>query len=328
MTAIRVIDLRSNKLNLIEKLNISSKHNHHRIQLYLHRNEWNCSQAKIIKWFISKDSKIHVADLKLLNCSDNKFQKRPLEMVMSYKNDLWKFCKDEANDIRNCSCHVSYLHHDENTRTFKPVVSVNCSSKGFFNFPKELPPYTNALHIDHNKISSLDALCFKNSTYTNVHDIYVEYNRITDAMVLDNCAWFDQFRVLSLRGNQLEVIPVFSFFNSFEKSHHASRLFLSENPWDCSCTFAPRLLKLCQKYNNIVKDPKAIRCHNGKLKGRPIMELTLMDVCSENPLNPFEIASIVFSILIVLVLVNFLIDYYRYKNYGKLPWIVLNTPFF
>jgi hypothetical protein len=333
LPAIRTIDLRSNQLNLIEKLDISSDHDQNRIQLYLHRNQWNCSQAKIIKWFVSKDSKIKVADLKLLNCSDAKFNKRSLEMVMNYKIDLWKFCKDEANDLRNCSCHVSHVGYDKLTGSYKPHASVNCSSKGFYYFPKKLPPYTNALHMERNKISSLDALCFKNSTYTTVTDIYLDYNRISDAMVLDSCAWFQQYRVLSLRGNQLEVIPVFGFFNSFEKKDHVDRLFLSENPWHCSCMFGPRLLKLCQKFNKLIPDSTEIKCNNPKnsreINGRPIMSITVLEICKiPTSLNICDILSIVFAILIVLVSVNFLIDYYRYKNYGKLPWIVLNTPFF
>ncbi len=235
--------------------------------------------------------------------------------------------------MKNCSCHVSFLRYDEETRHFKPIYSINCSSKGFYNFPKKLPPYTNSMHFDYNKISSLDALCFKNSTYTQVHDIYLDYNRIRDAMVLDNCAWFEQFRVLSLRGNLLETIPVFGFFNSFEKSHHALKVYLSENKFECTCNFAPRLIKLFQKYKKLIVDRKAIKCDNPKneeeLNGRIITELHLTDVCKHKELlNNYEIASIIFTVLIVIVFVNFLIDYYRYKNYGKLPWIVLNTPFF
>lgn len=296
-------------------------------------NKWNCSQAKINKWLAIYDPKIKLMEGKKLICSDAKFNKRSLLSVMTYKIELWKFCKDEANDLRNCSCHVSFLRYDEQSLSFKPVSSVNCSSKGFYNFPRQLPPYTNALHIDNNHISSLDALCFKNTTYTSVHDIYLDHNRISDAMVLDNCAWFEQFRVLNLRGNLLEKIPVFGFFNSFEKSHHALKLYLSENPWHCSCTFAPRLLKLIQKYNKLVIDQKEIKCNNVKndpeLNGRIIAEITLLDVCKiNNNLNNYEIASVIFSVLIVIVAVNFLIDYYRYKNYGKLPWIVLNTPLF
>lgn len=303
------------------------------MKIYLYNNQWNCSQSKTIKWIAINDPKFDFADRKRLNCSDSKFNKRPLTAVMHYKMELTRFCKDEQNDLRNCSCHVSFLRYDAENYGFKAVVSVNCSSKGFYNFPKKLPRYTNVLFLDHNHVSSLDALCFKNSTYTNVHDIYLDYNQISSAAVLDNCAWFESFRVLSLKGNLLERIPVFAFANSFTKSHHALKLYLSENPWICSCRFMPRILKLCQKYKLIV-DQKKIRCQNEKnepeINGRLLMELTKQDVCKTKKMlfNNYEIASIVFSVLIVIVAVNFVFDYYRYKNHGKLPWIVLNSPLF
>lgn len=81
-------------------------------------------------------------------------------------------------------------------------------------------------------------------------------------------------------------------------------------------------------------DQKKIRCLSDKneeeIYGRSLMELTKTDVCKEKefPFNNYEIMSIVFSVLIFLLLLNLLYDYYIYKYYGKLPWIVLNTPFF
>ena len=279
------------------------------------------------------DSKIDVEDKRSLNCSDGKFRARPLFTVMSYKIALGKLCKEDLKDIRNCTCHISYLRYDEEGHDFKPVISVNCSYRGFFNFPERLPDYTNSLYFDRNNITSLDALCFKNSTYNDVHDIYLDYNQIRDVSVLDNCQWFENFRVLNLKGNLLERIPVFAFINSFEKSHHATKLYLSENNWICSCRYMPRLLKLCQKYDIII-DKRRLQCHNIKndpeINGRLIMELTKNDVCETHNLmlNTYEILSIIFSILTVIILVNLLFDYYRYKKSGKLPFIVLHTPFF
>lgn len=162
--------------------------------------------------------------------------------------------------------------------------------------------------------------------------MHLDYNEITDVSVLENCEWFLNFRVLSLRGNLLEKIPNYAFKNSFLKSDHAIRLHLSENPWLCSCKLQPRLKKLCQKFDLII-DQREMRCLSSKndadIYGRPLMELKQQDVCKVNkfPLNIYEILSIVFSVLIVLVLTNLLYDYYMYRTYGKLPWIVLHTPF-
>jgi hypothetical protein len=301
--------------------------------MYLYGNLWNCSKSQL-KWIAANDTRhIDVVDKKKLNCSDTKFRARPLVTVMKHKIALTKMCKDELSDLRNCSCHISFLRYDEDIHHFKPVTSVNCSGKGFLNFPKRLPEHTNTLFIERNNITSLNALCFKNSTYNDVHDIYLDYNQIRDVSVLENCVWFESFRILSLKGNYLERIPSYAFRNSFDKSHHATKLFLSENKWLCSCRLQPRLLKLCQKYNIIV-DQRKIRCDNEKnypeINGRLLMELTLDEVCKakEIILNKFEIISIVFTFFIIILLANLLIDYFRYKNYGKLPWIVMNTPFF
>ncbi|CAG9804804.1 unnamed protein product [Chironomus riparius] len=331
LPAIEKIDLRYNQLHIIEKPSFDSAREQVKVKLF--GNLWNCSQAKVIKWIAGNDPKVDVEDKKSLNCSDAKFRARPLFTVMSYKIALAKVCKEDLKDIRNCSCHISYLRYEEESHDFKPVISVNCSHKGFFNFPGRLPEYTNSLYFDRNNITSLDALCFKNSTYNDVHDIYLDYNQIRDVSVLDNCQWFENFRVLNLKGNLLERIPVFAFINSFEKSHHATKLYLSENNWICSCRYMPRLLKLCQKYDIII-DKRKLLCHNDRndpeLNGRLIMELTKSDVCKAHNLilNTYEIMSIIFSILIVLILVNLLFDYYRYKKSGKLPWIVLHTPLF
>lgn len=233
-----MIDLRFNHLHLVEKLTLDSSAV---VEIYLHGNLWNCSQSKVIKWLALNDTKFDIVDKRKLNCSDTKFRAKPLYTVMIYKMSLTKICKEILN---NCSCHISYLRYEEGSNSFRPVVSVNCSRKGFFNFPNKLPRYTNTLFIDHNNITSIDALCFQNSTYNDVHDIYLEYNQIRDVTVLDNCHWFENFRVLNLKGNLIERIPVFAFINSFEKSLHATKLLLSENNWICSCRFLPRLLKV------------------------------------------------------------------------------------
>lgn len=301
------------------------------VKVFLFKNLWNCT--KNLKWIATNDFKFDIVDRYQLNCSDPKYRARPIMTVMSLKMMLYKTCREEFPDLRNCSCHISYLRLDEESNEFQPMFSVNCSGAGFLNFPSRLPENTTTLFITHNKISSLNMLCTRNSTYNDVHDIYLDYNEISDASVLDNCEWFLNFRVLSLKGNQLERIPNYAFKNSFEKSQHATKLYLSENPWLCNCRLQPRLMKLCQKYELIV-DQKQIRCLSEKneknVYGRSLMELTNKDVCKDEefPLNPYEIMSIVFVTLTILLILNLLYDYYLYKNYGKLPWIVLNSSFF
>lgn len=322
------VDLRHNQLTTIERFVLQSSN----VKMYLFDNKWNCTHN--LKWMATKDYRFDILDRDKLNCSDPKYRARPLMIVMQIKLYLSKSCHEDIPELKNCSCHLSWLRLDEERNEFQPMFSVNCSASGFYQFPSKLPDNTTALFITHNNISSLNSLCFKNSTYNDVQDIYLDYNRISDASVLDNCEWFLNFRVLSLKGNLLERIPNYAFKNSFEKSQHASKLYLSENPWLCNCRLQPRLLKLCQKYDSIIMDQKQIRCLSDKnedeIYGRSLMELTKNDVCLEKkfPLNPYEILSILFACFIVMILANLLHDYYLYRKYNKLPWIVIHTKFF
>ncbi|CRK92953.1 CLUMA_CG006521, isoform A [Clunio marinus] len=294
--SIQLIDLRYNKFDYIERLLF---HTHEHVKLFLFGNNWNCT--KNLKWMVShshdntSSHRLEIFDRYSLNCTDPKYRARPVLTVMSHKMTLFKACHEDP-ELKNCTCHISYLRFHEENNEFKPMFSVNCSSAGFVNFPRKLPDNTTTLFFTHNKVKSLNMLCTRNSTYNDVHDIYLDYNEITDVSVLDNCEWFLKFRILSLKGNKLETIPNYAFKNSFEKSHHAMKLYLSDNPWLCSCRLQPRLLKLCQKYELIV-DQKRMFCLSKKndddIYGRPLMELTKTDVCKhkEFPLNNYEIMS-------------------------------------
>lgn len=327
MSSIRAIDLRHNQLEYVERFML---HTNEHVKIFMFDNAWNCT--KNLKWMTANDGRFEIIDRNRLNCTDNKYKMRPVLTVMNYKITLYRTCREDP-ELRNCSCHISYLRLDEELNEFQPMFSVNCSDKDFLNFPRQLPENTTTLFITHNNITSLNMLCMRNSTYNNVHDIFLDYNQIADASVLDNCEWFWNFRVLSLKGNLLHRIPAYAFRNSFERSHHATKLYLSDNPWLCTCRLQPRLLKLCQEYDLIV-DQKQIKCLNvlndDDIYGRSLMELAKTDVCKINefPLNVYEIMSIIFATLIVLLLLNLLYDYYLYKFYAKLPWLVLHTPLF
>lgn len=190
----------------------------------------------------------------------------------------------------------------------------NCQFKNLFNF----------------QITSLEGLC--NGSLKEVHDIYADHNQIRKVSSLEKCDWFDNFRVLSLRGNLLEKIPVYVFRNNLEKNLNAMKIFLSDNPWLCSCQFGHRLLSLSLEHDTVI-DKDQIVClseqNDPDVYGSNLLELSRNEMCQINdvPLDIFEILSIVFGVLIVLLMSNLVYDYYNYKTYGKLPWIVIKAPF-
>lgn len=183
LPSIQLIDLRHNRLVYIERFYFHTNSN---VEVFLYDNVWNCT--KNMKWIATNDFRFNAVDKEMLNCSDPKYRGRPMLIVMSYKLSLSKLCNQDP-DLRNCSCHISYLRLDEETNSFHPMYSVNCSNAGLTNFPRQLPENTTTLFISHNKITSLNMLCTRNSTYNEVHDLYLDYNQISDASVLDNCEW-------------------------------------------------------------------------------------------------------------------------------------------
>lgn len=184
LPSIKLIDLRFNRLFFIEKLQLSNAD----VKVFLFGNFWDCT--KNLKWIATNDYKFDIIDKEMMNCSDQKYRARPILTVMNYKMILSKSCQQDP-ELRNCSCHISYLRLDIDTNTFHPMFSVNCSNAGFYEFPRQLPVNTTTLFISNNQITSLNMLCTRNSTYGGIHDMYLDYNQISDVSVLDNCEWWD-----------------------------------------------------------------------------------------------------------------------------------------
>jgi hypothetical protein len=109
----------------------------------------------------------------------------------------------------------------------------------------------------------------------------VDYNQIKNVAALENCEWFDSFRVLSLKGNLLEKIPVYVFRNNLEKNYNAMKIFLSDNPWHCSCQFGHRLLSLSLEHDTVI-DKEQIIClseqNNADVFGYPLLDLSRYDI--------------------------------------------------
>ena len=183
LSSIKLIDLRFNRLFYIEKLQFVPNAD---VKVFLFGNLWDCT--KNLKWIATNDYKFDIVDKEMMNCSDQKYRARPILTVMNYKMILSKSCQQDP-ELKNCSCHISYLRLDIDSNTFHPMFSVNCSNAGFLDFPRKLPENTTTLFINNNKITSLNMLCVRNSTYGGIHDLYLDYNQISDVSVLDNCEW-------------------------------------------------------------------------------------------------------------------------------------------
>lgn len=168
-----------------------------------------------MKWLLKFDEGRKVADKDMMRCVDLKYNARPLLAVMDFKQTMRIECQNP--EIQNCSCSLSYIRPSTYGDHLIPMFTVNCSNRNFESLPSFLPKNTTILHIANNKITSLEPLR-TNPIYRKVQDLYLEYNLITTFDNLEASAWFDRFRVLSLKGNKLTKVKksclmTFIYFN-------------------------------------------------------------------------------------------------------------------
>ncbi|XP_058462373.1 protein singed wings 2 [Malaya genurostris] len=323
LPALRLVNMRGNALVQIVPYQLQNKH----VEIYLQGNPWNCTNDMI--WLLEEQSGFYT-DKSSLVCKDWKYTGRPVTTAMEYKRVLREHCRNE--EIQNCTCRISYLRLCDNGKSFHPLVTVNCTGKDFYRLPYYLPPNTTVLHMSNNYISDVQQLTTDDS-YNQVQDIYLDNNKITSIDILEDSIWLDSFRIFSLRGNRINRIRVYSLEHALERNAHVGQLYLANNPWRCGCRFATRMQEFLRKHESVVVDSRNISCYilddEGRMSYLPVMTLTPNDVCRKSEHNEaavYDILSIVFASLIVLIMVKLAYDYYIYRKYGKLPWLIMKMP--
>lgn len=254
-------------------------------------------------------------------------------------------------DLQNCSC---LLHHV--LPKCHPLYTVNCSHLQFHHLPSYLPENTTSLYINDNLVSIIHIFSIRtdrndlslfppqisdinplreNPHYRNVVDVQLENNRVSNVDVLEDTDWLQNFRMLNLRGNLLRRLQVYALDNALNDNHNADMLFLSRNPWHCTCKFGMRLRELLTKYKNIVFDAVNVSCtymQDDELHQAKVLSVTLQDMCNNDAQNdnilitPLDWLNAVLASLIILILGKLAYDYYFYKYHGRVPWLVMKMP--
>uniref|UniRef100_A0A1I8NX07 Protein singed wings 2 n=1 Tax=Stomoxys calcitrans TaxID=35570 RepID=A0A1I8NX07_STOCA len=318
--ALKIVDLRWNKLMQLDPLLLPPTFEH----LYLGGNPWNCT--KNFKWLLVPEKGNYVADRELLVCADRKYKDRNVTTVMNYKVMLRNACQSHE-DLKNCSCSMHHII----PKTHLPLYTVNCSHLGLHFLPAFLPENTTTLFANNNKITDISPLR-NNIHYRYVVDVHLDNNMIETIDVLEGGYWLDHFRLLSLKNNKLKKIPVYALDNALDDNANANLLLLSMNPWHCSCKFGMRFREIVIKYNDILRDAWNITCtykQDEEEKMSTIMAITREDVCkpkNESKIHVLDCINGALAIMILLILAKLGYDYYHYKNYGRVPWIVMKLP--
>ncbi|XP_055918906.1 protein singed wings 2 isoform X2 [Eupeodes corollae] len=298
-------------------------------QLYFSGNNWNCSRS--LRWLLNLEKESNLIDRNNMICSDPKYQGRNLAIVAYYKRVSKKECQSHL-ELRNCSCSVHYIMKSEDGKSLTPIYAINCSSLNFYNLPSYLPKNTTILYATNNKISDIRPL-LDNACYRDVVDVYLDNNNIRSIDVLEAGYWLRHFRVLSLKKNLLHKLPVHAIDNALENNLNAVKLQLSLNPWACDCKFVMRFREILMKYNTIIRDSWNVTCNLTNEENQSvettILSLQHIDVCklpTNNSIFALDILNCVLTSLILFVLFKLGYDYYYYKNYGRLPWIITKMP--
>ncbi|XP_023030519.1 protein singed wings 2 [Drosophila willistoni] len=321
---LKVLDLRWNQLIQLDSPLLLPRSFE---QLYLAGNPWNCTRN--FKWLLLQPEKGRlVADRDELLCTDRKYKERQMLLVMHYKLVLKRECLSHP-DLQNCTC----LMHHILPKSHIPLYTVNCSHMRFYSLPAFLPDNTTTLFMNDNLISDINPLRY-NPHYRNVIDVQLENNRISNVDDLENTYWLQNFRLFNLRGNILRKLHVYALDNALNENGNAVFLLMSRNPWHCTCKFGMRLRELLTKYREIVKDATNVSCtymQGDDLHLAKVLSLSRHDICnvsveSSSKIHPIDWLNAVLASLILLILGKLAFDYYHYKYYGKVPWIVMKMP--
>lgn len=326
---LRVLDLRNNSLRQLQQSALTAPLALQ--QVYLSGNPWHCSAD--LMWLVDEGQNSSVAhrivDRDKMICSNETYPKKPVLPIMGMLKALQADCP--SSPPTNCTCHMDYVAPDPDGVTLRPVTTVNCSYRGLFDLPEKLPVVTTTLLVKGNQISNLKPLV-NNPHYRNVMDMILDDNRINSIEALEGADWLLNFRVLSLRSNQLTQVPTYALDNALQRNRNAGIIYLGNNPWLCDCFFMPSFQDFIIKYRKLVRDIDDVRCSSADGDENSLAQIQALSrsaVCHEPNeyfIQPLDLLNVILASLIVLVIGKLIYDYWSFKKTGKLPWLVAKMP--
>uniref|UniRef100_A0A8D9F801 Protein singed wings 2 n=1 Tax=Cacopsylla melanoneura TaxID=428564 RepID=A0A8D9F801_9HEMI len=218
----------------------------------------------------------------------------------------------------------------ESPRSLIPLITVDCSYRNLTQLPHFLPDNTTTVLALGNQITDI-SLPLTNINYSHILDLILDYNPIKSLDHLEGATWLKTFRNLSLRGNKLSQLPTYALDNALEVNPNVNLLQLGDNPWRCDCGFTPGFQDLLVKYETVIEDPLSIRCawsEEASISLQPIRTLSRSLICASDQSNiqPLVLLNIGLLVSIIFIGVKFVYDYFMYKKFGQLPWIITVVP--
>lgn len=284
--------------------------------LTIDNNPWDCNEE--LNWlleFAKFDIKNIIQEKDQVKCSSPKTAKS-----MSIVQYL--FVK-EASICNRCKCLLRN----------KDAILVNCSNRNLVAMPTNLPSNTKIVSLENNEITNLTIRLSSLSKWKNVTYLILNNNTIESLSGLEGTKIFRNLVALHLSHNKLSEIPYYILDLHLS---HLDELYLSDNPWRCDCNTVP--FQNWLKSNFRVKDVDNIRCAAGnentihrngifsdagneKFANRILHSIPKSELCpqSDQVFDFIEVLNVVIALLIILICIKLVYDYFWQKRTGKLP---------
>ena len=151
----------------------------------------------------------------------------------------------------NCTCHRS---------PWEKVNIFDCQNKSLTSLPETVLQDTDWLLLSGNNLGSLNEVSdyLNNVTLLNFSSNYIEYIEEKVIKVISK----SEMRV-DIRGNKLKFLP-----RAITDMKSSTKLWISDNPYDCSCDTLWMKDSLINNKN--VQDKYNVVCSTGKMKGEVI----------------------------------------------------------
>ncbi|XP_072398618.1 protein halfway isoform X1 [Diabrotica undecimpunctata] len=227
----------------------------------------------------------------------------------------------ENNCIKNCTCkpHSLTLGMGQ-PRVY--TVSVECPSSNLHYLPKPLPPYTVALDVSNNSISSLKEL--NDPSYQQLRILKADNNEITSIEPLEGTLFKSNFEVLSLRNNKIKNIDPY-LLEFYRSSISMRKVYLGLNELTCDCTTITDFKMWLQTKSDFIKDYREIKCEGTDIS---VINMDPSKYCRSHEdwtdYIYWIIAAEVFLLISLITKVSY--DYWVFKTAGYLPWPASKMP--
>ena len=166
----------------------------------------------------------------------------------------------------NCSCH---FWPDMRANIF------NCSSSGYKTLPVFVPNYTDWIWLENNNVDILSPFYY----ISNMKFLNLKHNKITflSSDFLDSIFESETIRWIDLSENNLVNVP-----SKMKNLIHLQKIWLSGNLFHCDCSMTWMIGWLnnftTSTKEHVIQDYQKLKCHSGKMKGRPIYLLNEVDL--------------------------------------------------